>query len=260
MSQQRFDAWFNGVSLLSVCPSAVILDIAYKKPQWQTTAEQKAIGNGVIRTGRIIQNSSVSIQVMVREYAQAQRQSMVQALAEWASGDGYLQTSDRINQRLYCSCDTPAVVGSALKWLETITIVFMAYEKPFWEETFPSALSLIYSSSAVSGNLFGTGFADDPYCEGSIVASGGALTSFSITAGNTSISASGLSVAKGGTIYFGTDERGIFGLKSGNTGLLSKVTPESSDYLRLQRGKNNAVTFSANTGATLTIMGRGLYY
>ena len=261
---QRFDVWFNNVSLQSVCPSARILDIKYKAVQWSTTAEKKALGQGMIRTARNIPSASVSITVQVREYDPASRQYALMELAKWADGDGYLETSDRPGQRLYCSCDTVPMVSSALRWLDAVNIVFMAYEKPFWEDKIINYVTINKpSASTVYGNIWGAGVADNPYLEGVITIKAGTATQVTVNVVDIGFMLlDGISIAPGKTIEFGTDNNGIFYAKSDGSGLLSKLAPSSADDLRIKKGVSNRIVFATQgaTSAELNVGARGLYY
>lgn len=261
---QRFDVWFNNVSLQSVCPSARILDIKYKPVQWNTTAEKKALGHGMIRTARNIPSASVSITVQVREYDPASRQNALMELARWADGDGYLETSDRPGQRLYCSCDAVPMVSSALRWLDAVNIVFMAYEKPFWEDKVINYITINKPTTAtVYGGIRGAGIAENPYLEGIVTIKTGTATQITVNVVNIGwMLLNNISIAPGKTVEFGTDNNGIFFVKSDGVGLLNKIAPSSADNLRIKKGVVNQVAFATQgaTSAELMIGARGLYY
>ena len=262
--RQRFDVWFNNVSLLSVCPNAYIHDIQYEKAQVQPTTKTKPKGHGLVRTSERIERSIVRVYMEVHEYSTVERQNAFQELSRWAMGEGVLEVSDRPGQILYCSCSSLPMVVSALQWTDAVEITFTAYEIPFWTDKIINYVTINKpDSSTVTGKIWGAGIADDPYLEGIITVKSGTVTQVTVNVvGVGWMVLDNLNVSSNHTIEFGTDRTGIFYARSDGVGLLSGLSASSADNLRLKRGKENQIAFAAQGASSLTLKvgARGLYY
>lgn len=250
----RHEAILNGVALSSVSPLIYITDISYPAPPIRTDLYTVAKRQGGRIRRRYIEKNSVVISMMIRAYDVRQRQEICNAVGKWAKNGGILETRDHVGQRLRCVCDNWPTVQSALRWTDPVTVTLSAYEQPFWEEIFPSKLTL--TGTSASGVLNVPGNADDALIEAKITA-GAALSSVTLTAGSKSMTLSGLSVASGGVITISYDDEMIQSIKYGTTSLLNKRT--GADDLLAESGGKTTISISASASVTAEFSARGLW-
>ena len=250
----RHEAVLNGIALSSVSPLIYITDISYPAPSIQTSVYTVAKRHGGRIRRRYIDKNSVVISMMIRAYDVRQRQEICNAVGKWAKAGGILETRDRVGQRLRCVCDSFPTVTSALRWTDPVTVTLSAYEQPFWEELYPSKLTLTGTSE--SGVLHVPGNADEALIEVKITA-GASLSSITMTAGSKSMTLSGLSIASGGVITISYDDEMIQSIKTGSTSLLSKRT--GADDLLAECGGNTNISISASASVTAEFSARGLW-
>ena len=250
----RHEAILNGVALSSVSPLIYITDISYPAPTVQTSLYTVAKRQGGRIRRRYIDKNSVVISMMIRAYDVRRRQEICNAIGKWAKDGGILETRDRVGQRLRCVCDNFPTVTSALRWTDPVTVTLSAYEQPFWEEVFPSQLTL--TGTSATGALYVPGNAEEAFIEAKITA-GAALSSIAMTAGDKTMTLSGLSVASGGIITISYDDEMIQSIKTGNTSLLSKRT--GADDLLAECGGETTISISASASVTAEFSARGLW-
>lgn len=252
----RYEAWMDGVALSDMHDELMILDIQHTPAQRQATTARRAKGNGAYVSNIYQAQTTVTILFELHVYDTRERQLVCQRIAGWAMDGSILQVSDRPGQQLHVICDQPPAIESVLQWTSPITMVFSAYSLPFWEESVPALLTL--TGTSANNTLFVPGNAGETYVDAEITANG-ALTTLTLTAGNTTISLTGLSVASGGVIKVAHDENGILSIKYGNTSLLNKRTAASADDLLVTSGKLNRMAVSANKSVSCQFNARGVW-
>ena len=170
---------------------------------------------------------------------------------------GVLTTSDRPDRVLHVVCESLPTVGSAQKWTGVCSIGFVAYAVPFWEDETPRRVSITGNGSK---NLFVPGFAAPACVEATVKNTGsGAISTVTLTAGDTSMSFSGISLAAGQTMTLAHDARGLLTARIGGTSVLDKRTAASRDELELEPGKNAALSVTTNGTSSTTFEVRGRY-
>lgn len=247
----RYEVSLNGVPLSSLHPDILILDIGYTPAEAQLETYTTAKRNGSRIHRRYYAESSVTVSLMIRSYDTRTRQSICQQIGKWARGGGILKTSDRQGQRLRCLCKSWPTIASALKYTDTVQIVFTAYNNPFWEED--SVRTLTLSGTSGSGSLYIPGDAPEVFIEAEISATN-ALSSIVLTVGKTSMTISG-TVSKGSTVILKYDDEMIQSIKNGSTSLLNKRT--GSDDLIAVCGESNNFSFQTSASAKVTFKARG---
>lgn len=254
----RYECALNGIALSGVSPAIYVTDIAYNAPKMENTAVSLAgrPGQRIMRRG--VQSSSVTISFEIHEQDTARRNAICQQAQEWATGGGYLTTRDRPEQRLFVICDTPPVIGSALRWTDKIKMVFTAYDFPFWEDEEPQSVTI--SGTGGSASLYAGGYAAPVYVTAKVVnTSSSALGNLTLTAGDTAMTLKGIALPAGKTLVIDYDDRRILRILADGRSVLGKRTKESADDLRIEAGKAGRVSLSADASVKATFCARGLY-
>ena len=252
--RSRYEVWLNNVALSSLDPKILILDIRYASPRIVNSSYTLAGRQGSSPYRRYIEKTSLSVHFAVRAYNTSERQSICAEVAKWAKNGGILQCSDRPGQRLRCVCESFPVVASALRWTDTLQIIFSAFNLPFWEEELEKTLAL--SGTSANGSLYVPGNVDGALIEASVKANED-LSSVSLTANGKTLSLTGLSVSSGQTIQITYNDALIQSIKVGSTSLLNKRT--GADDLVAKCGENNTLSVSANASVNTTFKVRGLW-
>lgn len=250
----RYEAILNGVPLSTLSGNILILDIKYNSPSINNETYSVAKKQGERIHRRYLNKSSVTIDFAIREYDIRERQVICSEIVKWAKNGGILQTNDRTGQRLRCVCETFPVISSALKWTDTLSIVFSAYALPYWEEEIPSTLTL--TGSNTNGTLYVPGNVDGAFVEASIKANA-TLSTINLWCNNRTIALANISVASGQTIVISYDYEMIQSIKVGNTSLLDKRV--GVDDLLANCGETNSMAVVANASVTVTYSVRGLW-
>ena len=250
----RYEAYLNGVALSSVSADILILDVEYPTPTIRTETFSVARRQGLRVHRQYIEKTSVTISFTIRNYDTRARQSICGAVAKWAKNGGILTINDRVGQRLRCVCDTPPMISSALRWGDTLRLVFVAYSLPFWEEVVPSVLQL--SGTQENGLLFVPGDVDGAMVEATITANA-ALTTVTLGVNNLEMVLSGLSISSGQSISITYDDNMIQSIKVGTTSLLNKRT--GADDLLVNCGEVNSFSISADASVTVNFSVRWLW-
>lgn len=164
----RYEAWFNDVPLSSVDPDILLLDISYDPVQITDETFTTAKRHGARVHRRYVGESSCTVSFQIRKYSIVERQEVCAAIARWAKGYGVLKTNDRPGQRFRCVVRTYPNIASALRWLDTVQITFVAYALPFWEEEEPTTLLLSgieAQTSRMEGQIYVPGNVDGALIE-----------------------------------------------------------------------------------------------
>ena len=250
----RYEATLNNITLSGISQKILILDIQYGDYTFNDTTFQIAKRQGVRLHSRNIPESTVTISFAIREYNIATRQSICADIVKWARNGGTLKTNDRTGQHLRVALKKPPVITSAMRWTDTLQIVFAAYALPFWEaDTYQTVSS--YMSSA-SFRLFVNGNVNDAPVS-VICTARAAITTVSFTVNGRTMTLSGLSLASGDKIEIGYDENMIQYIKVGNTSLLDKRS--GVDDLLVNCGEYNTLAYTADGNVSCEFRVWGLW-
>lgn len=250
----RYEVWLDGQALSEISQDILVLDIQYPPLSYANSVIRSAKRQGARLYRRQVDENSVTVLFEIHAYDTRMRQEICNAVETWASKGGVLKTSDRDGKQLRCVCKTPPAIRSARDWTEPLSIVFVAYALPFWQETIPATLTL--SGTSGSGNLYVPGSIEDTFVEAEITANA-ALSQIILQAGNTSMTLSGLSVSSGQKIVISYDDEMIQQIKVGNTSLLDKRS--GADDLRVDSGQSSEFSFASSASASVTFTVRGLW-
>ena len=249
--------YLDNIGLADIDPAVYVRSVVFRAAQISTQTVARARWHGSHVTRQRVDGGSVQVTFSIREYGPAAYQDILRRVTAWAMGGGVMTTDDRPNQRLRVVCvSAPSGEGGMA---DECSMEFAAYDNPFWEDITPT--TLILSGQSGSGQLFGPGSAADPFVEADVKPSGGTLTSLTLSAGNTQMAFSGLSVPQGKTFSLYYDKNMVLHAVRADTGaaLLGKRSAASADDLMIPRGVFSTAAFTANTAASVTFRTRGLY-
>ena len=249
----RYEVWLNDMALSAVDPSIYITDIKYEPVKREYTTPRLMHRDGVFSGNPYISESSVTITFMARKYSTSERQAVIQGVVAWAAKDGWLRVSDRPEQEIYVRCTAFPAAESVRGWTDDIEVEFTAYDFPYWQDRYPQVFELDDGDSETVNVIS----AFPAVVEAEITA-GAAVTSFTVTAGNTSIALTDLSLSANDVVLIRyTADSHILEIKKGTTSLLDKRTTASSDDLIMQPGENT-VSFTASADATCKLSVKGV--
>lgn len=250
----RYEVFLNGVSLGSVSPEISIIDIQYPQVTIRNESYALARRQGAHVVRRYIESLSVVVVFEIHAYDINERQAILSHVVRWAQNGGALQTNDRNGQMLKCICEQFPSVSSVRNWTDQLQITFSAHSLPFWQDVAPTRLTL----SGTSGNdsVYIPGNVNGGFVEVTVTANN-ALTSVTLSAGDTEIQLSGLNIAAGGTIVISYDDDMIQSIKSGNNSLLPYRS--GNDDLIVDCGKIVPFEFSSDADCSVEFRVRGLW-
>lgn len=250
----RYDAYLDGIALSSISSDILVLDIRYTQPSIQLNTFTVAKRQGARIRSKYLEKSSVTVDFAIRAYNTADRQAICNDIVKWAKNGGILQTSDREWQRLRCVCETFPVITSALKWTDTLRIVFSAYALPYWEELTPVEVSL--TGSVASKSAYVPGNIDGALVEVDVTANAN-VNSLWLAVNNLSLGITGVTIASGQTLKISYDDDMIQSIKVGTTSLLANRT--GADDLLANCGEDNSFRLEASGAVTANFKVRGLW-
>lgn len=245
----RYNAWINDVALSEIHPDVYVMDIAYQPVSTSINVSDRGGQDGQ-HSGQNahVKNNKVVITFMVRAYETNARQSIVQDVIWWAGKGGWLKCSDRLGQKMYVKPSKYPAASSVMRWSDPLTIELTAYEYPFWVS---DAVTEVTLSNGQTSSVYMAGVWES--CAEAEVTANAAVTSLTITVGDTSITFSGLSMASGDVLTISyTDEKHIMEIKLNGSSALNKRTASSADDLIVHPGAN-AVSFTADGNASCVI-------
>lgn len=253
----RYTCSLNGIELGHLDPSILLLDIRYTAPVRTLTTTQLAGRDGQRLMRTTTSSVSVSLTFEIHEQDIQRRFAVCEKVQQWAMEGGLLTTGDRPERQLHVVCETPPVIGSSLKWTDRLGVTLTAFDRPFWEDRFPTTVSL---SGNTSRSVYAPGFAAPAMVEGSVTNQGtGPIQQVDITAGETAFHFTGLGLTAGQKLTFDYDEHGILSIRVGSTSALDKRTPLSSDDLTLIPGGMRTVSVHTDGSALTRLDIRGRY-
>lgn len=252
----RYEVILNDIALSSINPNICVLDVNYTAPKKSISTYNVAKRNGSRIHSERTEPISVSVSFEIHSYNIAERQHICGLVSRWAKNGGILEINDRPGQRLRCICEVKPVIESAKKWTDPVTMTFVAYQLPYWEEKEYAVLSLTAGTSG-SGTLFVPGCEDGAMVEADITVNASTLTSLMLTANGKTMTLSGLSVGSGNTIKVAYDDQLIQSIKVGSTSILDKRT--GADDLIAKCGEVNSFSFTSNKSVTVKFKVRGLW-
>lgn len=251
----RLRASLDGHALDAIADEIYIIDAAYMTPPFSVASSTYAARDGSLVHSRTTPMTQATITFEIHEADVERRQSICMDVQRWAMRGGWLEISDRPGQRMRVVCDTPPVIGSALKWTDKIRVSFTAYDKPWWEDIRARRVS-VGADSAVT--LYVAGSVDRVPIDAVLKnASGTTVQTVTVHAGDTTMQLYGLNWQDGGEIVVAHDERGYLTLTMDGASIMHLRTPESSDELEIRTNAHERIALEAAEGVTMTVEARG---
>ena len=248
-------AWVNGVALTSAVPRAIIRDIHFDAAESDLSTGDRPGQYGQTVLGLHRKSLHVGVEFVIRElFDLAARSAAQEAAAAWAQ-DGRLQVSNKPGRYLQMRCTGAPSLLAARDYTAVLRADFTAFAVPYWQDLDTVSLSL--TGTGGNGTLRPLGTYGPQRLAVTVTPSGGTLTALTLTAGSTSMSFSGLSVAAGTPLILRYDEEDRLTITAGGAGQLSHRS--GSDDLLVTPQQANALAFTANTGCTVKFEARGLY-
>ena len=255
--RSRYLAALDGVELSAIAPEIIVTDITHNAPVREIRASSIAGRNGKLYTRTVTSSTGVTVSFEIHTPDVRRRAAIMEDVQRWAMPGGVVTTSDRPDRVLRVVCESLPTVGSAKNWTGVCSVGFVAYAVPFWEDETPSRVSITGNGRK---SLFVTGFAAPAGVEAKVTNTGsGAISSVTLTAGETSMTFSGLALEAGQTMTLAHDARGLLTARIGSTSVLDKRTAASSDELELEPCRNATLDATTDGTASTTFEVRGRY-
>ena len=253
----RYLVGLDGVELSSIAPEIIVTDITHNAPVREVRASDIAGRNGKLYTRTVTSSTGVTVSFEIHTPDVRRRAAIMEDVQRWAMPGGVLTTSDRPDRVMRVVCESLPTIGSAQKWTGVCSIGFVAYAVPFWEDETPRRVSITGNGRK---NLFVPGFAAPAEVEAKVTNTGsGAISSVTLTTGDTSMTFNGISLGAGQTMTLAHDARGLLTARIGSTSVLDKRTAASSDELELEPCRNATLDATTDGTASTTFEVRGRY-
>lgn len=254
----RYRAWLDGHALDEIADSIYITDIVEPETQVEVISIPLAGRSGSRLQSNHRRSKTVLIQLMIREYDVAARKAVLRDVLTWAQGE-VLKINDRDGLVLYVHLDNVPQISS-LKWTETITLSFTAWDVPYWQ----SSVLLNYGANGVTTRTF------------SLRVIGAALSPLDFTVSNTGtetvtdvtvsvddqshVHFTNLELLPGESLVYSHDEHGFLTAKIGEQSVWGKLTDDSNDELMVGHlPQIHTVTVTASAIMTVIISVRRRY-
>ena len=198
---------------------------------------------------------SVTYAIDIPKREMALRREVFDLVNAWALQKGWLTVNWLEGRRFFVDKVVLPGSGDMWEWTSEYTIVFRAYNIPFWQDETPNtAVSGVVSSGSVRVQVNGNvrSVIDASFRN----RSGMTINNFNITAGGNQIRLADLGLGGSSTlqIHHGTD--GLLRLQVGGTSVYSKYS--GADDLYVNPGTVD-VSFSADRAGVLTVNSYGRY-
>ena len=255
--RSRYLAALDGVELSAIAPEIIVTDITHNAPVREVRAYDIAGRNGKLYTRTVTSSAGVTVSFEIHTPDVRRRAAIMEDVQRWAMPGGVMTTSDRPDRVLRVVCESLPTIGSAQKWTGISSIGFVAYAVPFWEDETPRRVSITGNGRK---SLFVPGFAAPASVEAMVKNTGsGAISSVTLTAGETFMEFSGISLEAGQTMTLAHDARGLLTAHIGEESVLNKRTAASSDELELEPGRDATLTAATDGTASTVFEVRGRY-
>ena len=251
----------NGVQLDSVNAAVIIQGIDVKAGKEQWSAVSYGAGDGSRATGGRRESLDINVRFTINEksYRPQQRATILDAVKKWAAGGGVLTLNYKSGQQARVKCVQMPEEGDA-GTRGQYTIVFRAYDVPYFVETTPTTKSVENVTQIISGgaNITVNGSARTPLEFTFKNTSGYVMDTFSITIGGNTIALTGLDLANNSTLTLDHDEKGRQRIRVSSVSKMDCRTPESADELWADPG-TVGITMTAGRAGNLTVKSYGRF-
>lgn len=259
--RSRYRISLNNVHLDSLDSNLMILDIAYGTPEIRINQDLTNALDGFDYKREVFNRQTVTVTFELHIYDVAKRNAACQAVNAWAAAGGTLRTNDRENQQLLnVRCSTFAAVN-ARDWTKPLTLEFTTTYNPYWQSR--TLDSLVLTGKSVKGNLNLSGNTGEALVSVDVTAQE-AITSFTITAGEKTLTLKGISVPKNGQLVISYLRSRYLRIRATNangslSSIMSKLDPASDDNLSVPCGVKTLITVKASGKVSCSVSARGLW-
>ena len=251
-------AALNGIQLDELYGRIVIRGIELGAPEESIDAASLLGGAGQ----RILRRHADALNVVVR-WAMDEpgkdlinRRRIYEYVCKWARQKGWLTVNFMPDRRLYV--DAVKFSGAELfNWTDDYEITFTANSVPFWQDTYPVAVSKANVSSASFSMMIPGQYRTVAEAEFTNT-SGSAVSTFSVTVGGSTIALTDLSLGHGKQLRIYHEDNGILRITADGTSVYDKRSAASADDLYAEPG-TAAVSMTAGGAGTLKVSCRGRY-
>lgn len=202
---------------------------------------------------------SVTFAIDVKKTDLITRRRIWEDVCSWAmSGEkGWLTVNYMLDRRFFVDKVILPAPGDLRNWMSEYTIIFRAYNIPFWQEEYPAKVTKTNSNGGTMTLQVGGHYPTVVDAEFKNT-SGSSMSIFSITAGGNQISLTGLELANNETlkIHHGTD--GILRITEGGRNAYGKQSVGGANDLTVNPGPVTVVVAAQRTG-NLTVSAIGRY-
>lgn len=251
----RFDAALNGVSLSSLDPHIMLVDIDETPAEYTQERANRGTHPGQRYSAHVRRSLTVRLKIHITTAHIMVRSHVMERLAEWVGNGGWLTVLTRPNQRLYVYPETVPALGSSLDWTGEIEVVLTAYERPYWEQAHPTVAVI-----TDSGTIIPTGTLPEAYVEVDAKNIGeGELTEITLACADTSIRLEGLAVPAGGHVIIRYTDKDVMTITADGKSALANRTAESHDDLIARVRTANDIRVTADQAVSAVFRARGRY-
>lgn len=250
----RYSVALNGVEMASIHQDLYIADIRYNNEQKNDVTFPSANRQGAVYMKNVLAPKVITIVFRLYIYDINLRQTICQAVNKWAMNGGILTTNDRAGQKLSVVPGQNAVIPSAMKWTDDLTISFTA-PFPYWEQS--AAATVTIADSAVHDLLIP---GNVPQAEqGALVDATATLTAstdtLAIRCDSNVITLNSLAGTTGDVIRFYHDDNRFLHIEKNGTSILGKRS--GADDLTAKSGGTSI--FMVTGPASVVFEVRGLW-
>lgn len=255
MASRFLSAYVNGVALTDAVPRAIIREIHCDAAESDLTTGDRPGRAGQRLLGLHRKSLHVGVEFVIRElFDLAARSHAQEAAAAWAR-DGRLEISSMPGRYLQAVCTSRPALLAVRDYTALLRADFTALALPYWQDLQPASLTL--TGTNVTGTLRPLGTYGPQHLSVTVTPTGGTLTTLTLTADQTQMSFTGLSVPANTPLILDYDDQDLLTITAGGVGQLSHRS--GSDDLLVMPGTNATLRFTANTACTVRFDARGLW-
>ncbi len=256
----------DGVQLDEIDDSIIIdrIETADGKENISTVSLAGAAGARVTTIHRDSMDISVKFRLRLRKTEMATRESVLEAINQWAFPGGWLTTNYKTDRRIRVFRAQAAGIGDPWDWTKEYTIVFRACGVPYWQEETANTLQRAdVTDSTLTMGI--TGSAVTVLEADFLNTSGAEINTLTINTGESILVMESLGLANGETFTIDHHDNGrvcllrmyITGAGGVTRSVYGKRTRASSDDLTVNPGVHNIhVTAGGSGRITLRCRGR----
>lgn len=252
----RYEAWINGIGLTTLSDKIYLIDIQESAPKIALSTIENAKYGGLRLTERTRQRLDVTLTFLVRERNGELRAEILEDILAWIA-DGELSVNTRPNQVLQVKYTDLPAVGSSLRWTDTLSVTFTAYNTPYWLAAKPTRKTAACVATVEKEIIIApVGTAETTMLEFSLTASDD-VDSVVIASNGYTITLSDIGAVSGDVIAGTYDADGYQHFTLNGASIYEKRTGD--DDIPMNCRQPNTVTVTTDGDATFTAIARGRF-